>query len=264
MDTPQFQKAEYGSAKQEACTICKQPVGATYYRVNGALACENCATQAKNQTPESTHAHFMRGLLFGIGGAVLGLIIYATFSIVTGIEIGFVSLAVGYIVGKSIKMGSRGFGGSHYQILAAVLTYAAVSMSAVPIGLAYVAKQHPAHSAPARSAASPGATATDPASQVAGNSADDGASAPPSNGSSSAKPAKGLGTALLYLAFLGLASPFMEIGQNPVNGAIGIIILLVGIRIAWRLTAMSDHAQVVGPFKNSTASAPAAPPASLG
>jgi len=261
MDTPQFQKAEYGSAKQEACTICKQPVGATYYRVNGALACENCATQAKNQTPESTHAHFMRGLLFGIGGAVLGLIIYATFSIVTGIEIGFVSLAVGYIVGKSVKMGSRGFGGSHYQILAALLTYAAVSMSAVPIGIAYIAKQH---AAPVHSTASPGAAVSDPNAQTTGSAGDEGASAQSGNANSSAKPAQGIGTALLYLAFLGLASPFMEIGQNPVQGAIGLVILFVGLRIAWQLTAMSDHAQIVGPFKNTSTAAPATPPPSLG
>lgn len=262
-DTPQFQKAEYGSGKtQDACQICKQPVGATYYRVNGAVACENCATQVKNATPASSHANFIRGLLFGIGGAILGLVIYATFTIVTGIEIGFVSLAVGYIVGKSVKMGSKGFGGSHYQILAVLLTYAAVSLAAVPIGISYLAKQHKATPA-VRSTVPPNATTPSPDAQTA-NTDNNAAPLSPSQNSAPAKPAKSFGILLLYLVYVGLASPFLELSQDPVRGGIGIVILLVGLRIAWRLTAMSDHAQIVGPFKNTSTAAPATAPPSLG
>jgi hypothetical protein len=92
--------------------------------------------------PNDTHAAFVRGLTFGIGGAVLGLIIYAAFGIITGLMLGYISLAVGYIVGKAIKMGSKGIGGRRYQIAAVLLTYIAVSMAAVPIGISQIVKHN--------------------------------------------------------------------------------------------------------------------------
>ena len=77
------------------------------------------------------HAAYMRAILFGVGAAILGMIIYATFTIVTGLIVGYVSLGVGWMVGTAMKKGSRGVGGRRYQIAAALLTYAAVSMAAV-------------------------------------------------------------------------------------------------------------------------------------
>jgi cytochrome b561 len=38
------------------------------------------------------------------------------------------------------------------------------------------------------------------------------------------------------LTLLGLASPFLAMA-DPMHGIIGLIILLVGMRIAWRLTS---------------------------
>lgn len=66
---------------------------------------------AEEPNPKDTHALFVRGLAFGFGGAILGLILYSGFSIITGIAIGYVSLAVGWIIAKAIKIGSRGTGG---------------------------------------------------------------------------------------------------------------------------------------------------------
>lgn len=258
MDSPQFQKAEYAHTKApEPCKICSQPVGATYYRVSGAIACEGCAARAKAAMPSSSHAIFMRALLFGIGGSILGLIIYSTFTIATGIEIGYVSLAVGYIVGKAIKMGSKGFGGAHYQIMAVVLTYAAVSMAAVPISISQIVKQRRANPQPAVQSVAPSDNAN---STVDTSKASDGAESP-STDAPATKTHQGVGAALLYLVFIGLASPFLDLSSDPVHGGIGLIILLVGIRIAWRLTAVDDHAQIVGPFKNA---ATAVAPPSLG
>jgi predicted lipid-binding transport protein (Tim44 family) len=248
MDTPQFKTAEYSATKSpESCELCHQPVGATYFRVNGDVACEACAMKAKSETPAASHAMFIRGLLFGIGGAIIGLILYATFAIATGLVIGYVSLAVGFIVGKAMKLGSRGFGGSHYQIAAVLLTYAAVSMAAVPIAIASYAKQdHAQHST---------AATTDTAAPAANDASDAAAS-----GSS---PHSSFGSAILALVLIGLASPFLDLAQDPFHGLIGLVILAVGIRIAWKMTAGDDHAQVVGPFRNQATAAPAAPP-SLG
>src|ERR1700761_7375216 len=134
---PQFGTAEYagGTPGGERCKSCGQSLASQYYRVNGAVTCNYCGEQALLRKPQDTHQIFVRGLLFGIGGAILGIILYAGFGIVTGLMLGYISLAVGWIVGKAIKKGTNGIGGRRYQIAAVLLTYSAVSLSAIPIGI---------------------------------------------------------------------------------------------------------------------------------
>src|ERR1700742_2476965 len=140
---PQFGTAEYaGGAGAERCATCNQSLGSQYYRVNGATTCNYCGEQALLRKPQDAHQIFVRGLMFGIGGAILGIILYAGFGIVTGLMLGYISLAVGWIVGKAIKKGTNGIGGRRYQIAAVLLTYSAVSLSAIPIGISEIVKQH--------------------------------------------------------------------------------------------------------------------------
>jgi len=239
--TPQFGTVEYkpqGGADQ--CKSCNQPITGTYFRVNGAMTCSNCAQGVERQLPKDTHQDYVRGIVFGIGGAILGLILYAAFGIITGLVIGYLSLAVGYIVGKAIKMGSGGMGGRRYQIAAALLTYAAVSMAAIPIGLGQYAKQHAKEvkaNPPAQMQSQP-QQADQPNDPEAARQAE-----------ASAKPKHGLGAVLLGLALLGLVSPILEL-QNPIQGMIGLVILFVGIRIAWQLTA-GTAMQIIGPFNQA-------------
>jgi len=56
------------------------------------------------------------------------------------------------------------------------------------------------------------------------------------------------GTGLAYLALLGLASPFLELAE-PLSGLIGLVILFVGLRIAWRMTA-GAKIEIRGPYNN--------------
>jgi uncharacterized protein (DUF983 family) len=211
---PQFATAEYSTKTQEiTCKSCGQKISSAFYRVNQAPVCAACIERLQQQLPRDSHQAFVRGLLFGVGAAVVGLGIYAGFAIATGLVIGFVSLAVGYLVGKAIVMGSHGVGGRRYQIVAVALTYMAVSLAAVPIALS-VHMQHRQQHPPAS------ASSIEPAAAPA--------SAPPPRMS----PAKALGT----LTVLGLASPFLDFA-DPMHGVIGLIILLVGMRIAWQLTA---------------------------
>jgi uncharacterized membrane protein len=248
---PQFGKAEYSTKQQDGrCAICQQPLGSLYYRVKQAIACEACALKAKLETPSDSHSAFVGALLFGIGGAILGLIAYSLFTIATGIEIGFVSLAVGYLVGKAMKRGSKGSGGRRYQIAAVLLTYAAVSLSAIPIGIAQYAKEARAHQTSA--VASPSAPQSSESSPTADQSAPAASS---SDGQHS------FGSVLGSLILLGLASPFLELQQDPANAAIGLLILFVGMQFAWRLTAGTELGAIMGPFANRSATA--APPAPL-
>ncbi|MGH9643202.1 MAG: hypothetical protein ACRD3Q_12350 [Terriglobales bacterium] len=255
--TPQFGTAEYtNSPSTDHCQYCHQPVPNTYFRINDSIACAGCAEKARDVLAKDTHSAYVRALLFGIGAAIVGMILYATFEIVTGIIIGYISLAVGWFVGKAMIKGSGGVGGRRYQITAAVLTYAAVSMAAVPVWIHYAGEHRRAQqqkleqkqktaeeqrqfeSEFGQTHQAPDARATSgPPAQ------------PPSQKMS-------FGAAIGELALIGIASPFFEVWQGgpSVSWAIGIIILLVGIRIAWRMTAGRPLA-IYGPFSNS-ASAP--------
>src|SRR5260370_1063310 len=81
--TPQFGTAEYAPKPgTDVCKSCKQVIAGQYFRVNGSLACSRCVDQLKQQIPKDTHSVFVRGLAFGFGGAILGLIFYSGFSII--------------------------------------------------------------------------------------------------------------------------------------------------------------------------------------
>lgn len=205
--TPQFATAEYPSSSSYiTCGGCRQPISGSYFKIKGTPVCADCTEKIRARAPQDSHAAFARALVFGIAGAVAGLVLYIVFAIATGLIIGWVSLAVGYIVGKAMHMGSGGVGGRRYQAVAVLLTYFAVSMSAVPIAL-------------------------EQAGQVTLS-----------------------GRVVAELALAGIASPVLDL-RDPVHGLIGLIILFVGIRFAWRFTA-APTLNVSGPYTAAAAATP--------
>src|ERR1017187_815989 len=243
--TPQFGTAEYvGVPATDHCQYCHQPFTNTDYRINDAMACPGCAEETRGELAKDTHAAYMRGLLFGIGAAIVGMILYATFAITTGIIIGYVSLAVGWMVGTAITKGSGGVGGRRYQITAALLTYAAVSMAAVPIWIHYAGKQK--ESEQQKIGAEQRQFETEFGQQHQTSSPHP--SAPPRR----AERQTSFGGAVAQLLLVGIASPFLELWERGPNigWMIGIVILVVGIRIAWRITAAKPMV-VYGPFENT-------------
>ena len=224
--TPQFDTAEYaGMPETPQCKVCNQSLGTGYYRANGNAVCATCAHNIQNQAPQDDHGAFARALLFGIGAAILGLIIYAAFGILTGWVIGYLSLAVGYIIAKAMMKGSNGVGGRRYQITAVLLTYAAVSMAAVPIAIGQYSKQ----------------AKSQQAQPTSGQSSSQQAQETPQT----SKPS--VGGTLVKLALFGLASPFLEL-EDPLHGVIGLVILFVGMQIAWKATAGAPAMELSGPF----------------
>ena len=234
-DVPQFATAEYSRKSGETlCNSCQQRISGAYYLLNGAPACASCVERIREQMPRDSHKSFVRGVLFGVAGAILGLVIYVAFALATGWMVGYVSLAVGYIVGKAISLGSRGVGGRRYQVAAVLLTYVAVSLAAVPIAISL-------HKQP-RVVQQQSAQAGDqPPTHVNGSAA-----APPTRMS----PARAVG----LLALLGLASPLLALA-HPAQGLIGLIILLVGIQIAWKITA-ARQLNISGPIAEPVAGTP--------
>jgi hypothetical protein len=220
---PQFTTAEFApNTPTTTCAACRSAITGAYFQINGAKFCPDCTLKIQAQIPRDSPAAFVRSLVFGIGGAVAGFALYIIFALATGLMIGFVSLAVGFIVGKAMSVGSRGVGGRRYQVTAALLTYLAVSMSAVPVAI----NQMREHRAQMQSS---------------------GTTAPRS---ASLNIAKAIGV----LALIGIATPVLDL-QNPAHGLIGLVILLVGIRFAWRLTAGRTLA-VSGPHNLPAAGIP--------
>jgi hypothetical protein len=223
---PQFATAEYsGNTGETPCKACGQAIKGAYYQVNGVPACANCAQQIKEQILKDSHTAFGRGVLFGVGGAILGLGIYVGFALATGLMIGYISLAVGYIVGKAIVMGSGGVGGRRYQVAAVLLTYIAVSLAAIPIAVSQQMKH--------RSAQQHAQISDSPAVS---------------------SPTMSFGRAAGTLTLIGLASPFLAL-SNPAQGIIGLIILFVGIQIAWKITT-ARPITILGPIGETVPAAP--------
>jgi len=247
-DVPQFGTASYSATTSgtDCCFSCNQTIAGLYYRVNGKMACGGCTERLRQERRKSSHPAYLRGLLFGVGAAIVGLILYASFTIATGFYIGYVSLAVGWMIGKAIMMGSKGIGGRHYQIAAILLTYAAVSMAEIPIVLYQIVHTNK-DSASLAIKSQPSATAQPPETDS------ENASNQEQTAESKSKPAMSLSAALGRLALLGLASPFLEL-QDPFHGVIGLIILLVGMRIAWKITQDDGQlTEIHGPYGNTSA-----------
>jgi uncharacterized protein (DUF983 family) len=239
---PQFSTAEFArSGAAMTCPACKRPINGQYFQVNRTPVCAECAAKFQKAIPKDSHAAFVRAALFGAAGAVIGFALYVIFALATGLVIGFVSLAVGYIVGKAMNMGSRGVGGRRYQIVAVLLTYLAVSMSAVPLAI-HQMQQH----ARAKAAQTQSAAQAAPSSQ-----AEPGAQTQPTDAAPPKPREMNVAKAVGVLALLGIASPFLEL-QDPAHGIIGLIILFVGMQFAWRFTA-GKTVSVSGPYTPSPA-----------
>jgi hypothetical protein len=250
-DTPdskplQFETAEYkDTSGSEKCSQCNKPLTGTYYMLNGRRTCSTCTELIKSNQLK-TEGSFFRALIFGIGGAILGLILYSTFAIMTGWVIGYLSLAVGYIIAKVMMKGAGGIGGRKLQITAVLLTYSAVSLSAIPIWIHQIASDKGSEK-----------------SQI-GTKPKSGDPSPNTNATTVVVPDKsdqpkgddkhGLLSVLGYTLLLGLASPFLELGDG-VGGIIGLVILFVGINIAWKMTK-GVEVQILGPFGLKTKESP--------
>ena len=208
----------------------------------------------------------MRAVLFGTLAALAGFVFYAAFGIVTGWIAGYLSFAVGYIIAKMMMIGSAGMGGRRYQWTAVFLTYLAVSMSAVPITLVYQARRKAAWEEQKKAVNLAdeqrqleeefGSDTTRPVPQRSVPPAPQKSTVPQPGGPGSTALRNVVPTraqispaaVVTSLLIIGLASPILELA-NPIGGVIGLLILMAGIVVAWRITA-AKRFEIVGPFRS--------------
>ncbi len=177
---------------------------------------------------------------------MLGLAGYALIAILLqGWVISYMSIGVGWLVGTAMMKGSNGMGGRRYQIAAAVLTYAAVSMAAIPIWIHFADQRREQRQ-----------TQQQKLEQEQRQLESESGQSPSESAPRTAKPQQpglaNIGTWLERAVLIGLASPFIQLQGNPFWGAMGLLILFFGIRIAWRIAAGRPMV-VYGPFADSPA-----------
>jgi hypothetical protein len=241
--TPQFGTAEYATKPgSNRCEFCQQPLSGTYYRVNAAVACPGCAEKMRSEIDRDKHAAYVRALTYGVGAAVVGLIGYALIAILLqGWVISYMSIGVGWLVGTAMMKGSNGVGGRRYQIAAAVLTYAAVSMAAVPIWIHFAGERNQKKQVQQQKLEEEQRQLEQESGQRPSL---------PQPAPRAERPRVSLGTWLGRVALIGLASPFIQLQGNPFWGAMGLLILFFGMRIAWRI-AQGRPFGIYGPFADA-------------
>lgn len=247
-----------GSANaSRVCARCHSPIRLYYYQIDGHLTCSACKQAierdlARTGATGRTAAPMLRAALFGLGAAVAGAIVYYAVIAITGWQIGYVAILIGYMVGYAVMKGSRGRGGRRFQFLAVGLTYVAIGLAYAPMSFKELSKDRGAKAAAA-------AVDSIAPSTIAPNDDTRGASTTAAPGRANAKP---LGTGgLLFgvgaLVLLVFALPLIVVFGSLPLGLISGIIIGVGLRQAWRMTAAATM-PIVGPFKVGVTSAPEA------
>lgn len=225
----QFQKAE---TPEKQCGQCQVPTAVEYYQLAGLDICPACAAQVTADQARPAHRLVVRGVLYGIGAAVVCSVGYALISWITGMEIGLIAILVGYVVGQALRRGSAGMGGRRCQVAAVLLTYLAITGSYVP---AIVKGMHEAADKERKAAIVQGAPA--------GNVAPD----------TSFSPLR-LAIESVIAFVLALAIPFLALGEG-FSGMIGIAIVFFGLQRAWQQTAR-DGRLLMGPYASNGDLAP--------
>ena len=241
-DDLQFDRVETSGGQNEMgteapavlCEACGKPVGSEYYQINGKTACDNCRQMVLSAavTPRTT-GPLVRAGLFGLAAAVAGAAIYYAVIAITNFEIGLVAILIGYMVGYMVRKGAGGRGGRRFQVLAVVLTYWAVGLAYTPLAFKGASDDDKVAAAPDSAASTP---ALDTSNAVSGEVRDE------ANGGGSVLKGFGLVVALVF------ALPVMYIAQSMPGGILSALIIFIGLRQAWSMTA-SPRLEISGPYK---------------
>jgi hypothetical protein len=135
----QFDKAEFTSPASSAsqCVGCATPITGEYYEVNGQTFCASCTAEARRGLGSwPGPAGFFKALAGGIGGGIVGALVYYAVLLLTGYNLAIIAIVVGFLTGKGVSWGSGGRGGPLYQAMAIVLTYVAIVSCYVPFAFA--------------------------------------------------------------------------------------------------------------------------------
>jgi hypothetical protein len=271
----QFDAADMGPGGDagggaSACSACAAPIERYYFEANGAVVCPACkrtAESARDGTSSSRGGRVARALAFGTVAALAGALLYFGVAALTGYEIGLVAIAVGYMVGRAVNVGSHGRGGWRYQTLAVGLTYLAIGAAYFSQGMSEMRATSRGRSSAAGAPDSAAIAAiAERATPAAGDSVLALASAAPVATAAADGEAKGSGVTrlgpvavigavialLLFIAALPIVAGLSEFPQH----ALGLLIVAVALHQAWSMNR-GVSITFTGPYRVGTAGAAA-------
>lgn len=127
------------------CSQCQKEVsGAQYYTYKdkegqAMFLCDNCRGIAEKAIQEETNNPSMgMALVLGMLAAVVAGVVWFAFSVLTGYQIGYIAIGVGYLIGKAVIWGSGGKRGMPLQIMSAVITLLTLFISQYFITVYYI------------------------------------------------------------------------------------------------------------------------------
>jgi hypothetical protein len=242
-DSLQFDRAEplHGAPGSE-CASCQSPLSGNYFLFNGQAICAACAEANRIVTfQEPSSTDLVRATLYGAGAALAGTAIYFAILALSGYEIGWIAVAVGWLVGKAVHKGGRGLGGRKLQWIAVALTYFSIVGSYVPLVIKSAIENPPGK----RQGARPGPELSQP---PFADSAQPGGKQSPAVTSGPSLSISGLLLGLAILLGYSLVLPFLQ----GLSSIIGLFIIAIGLFEAWK---WNRRAPVIleGPFPVSAA-----------
>jgi len=142
-----FDRAQFDSAApaQIACSSCNQSALQSYYALGDKILCSPCREARDRALDGWGGGRFLRAAFAGIVVGIAGALVWYAIRALTQYEIGLISIAIGYGVGKAVHWGSHGKGGWLYQLLAIFLTYSSIVSTYVPDVVSGMAEGGPVH-----------------------------------------------------------------------------------------------------------------------
>jgi hypothetical protein len=212
------------------CGTCRAAINTEYYQVNRAVVCERCrrAIEAAAETPLGA-APMIGAAIGGLGAAIVGAAIYFAVIAIAHLEIGIIAILTGYMVGSMVRKGAGGRGGLRFQVLAIALTYASIAMAYAPIAIKSAIDSARSSQAAVQSTATSGESTRAPST------------ASPRGGATLV-----VAFAVLF-AFVAALPVLVIVGSLP-SGLISAVIILIGMRQAWRMTA-APVLEIFGPYR---------------
>jgi hypothetical protein len=249
----QFDRADFAQTKSGAvtCLVCKQVIHDSYYQINRLVACGTCKDRIEvSGAGRLTLRGFGKSMLFGVGAAIAGAVIWYAVREVTGYELGLIGIVVGLMVGIAVKRGSRGWGGWQYQALAMLLTYFAIAGTYVPVLMKAMNSHRPGKSQPAATQTVGDKDSDDPADSQNAPSDPAASNSSPHHRSALGSALAGLPKPLRYAAAwvvvfaLACAVPFLAGAEN----FLGWIIIGIALYQAWKINRRVPL-DISGPYK---------------
>jgi hypothetical protein len=244
----QFDRVDSTSAPGTVvCSSCQSPIADAYYSANGKVFCRRC--KAGIETALTARGNFWRGILFGLGGALVGSIVYFAVTAITGYELSLITILIGWLVGRAVQRGSGAIGGRRYQLAAVLLTYLAVVGAYFGLAIREFGRDHaarPVALADSAKATSP-TRAADSATAESSPAATDSSSRLDRSGNNPAvKPS--LAKGLLVALMVSLTLPIVA-GLSDLPGSLlGLLIIGFGLWQAWQMNR-KPRLEIAGPFQ---------------